>query len=231
MRKRILSVAVLAAIIIVPAHSDTFHDNPDPNATGGIHGKTSGPRLEQALAIEQLARKCYQGHVAGDSYTFNNLPPGKYDLILKFEEDIIEGMRLDIFGETEEISLTDRKAIKKLVDVTDDFYHDKHIIRAGGTAKRQKLIVEQIRTETIVHPDGNVAYNQMLRRIDFIVLKKPREIWQIDFCRNVYRRMRPKTGPGSVVRWHYNSVLGGIRVADEMAAVEEVKLEKKNKRK
>jgi hypothetical protein len=230
MRRRILCVAALAALLAASAHSDTFHDRPDPEATGGIRGKTSGAKLQEALAIEQLAKKCYQGHVNADSYTFNNLPPGKYDLILKFEEDVIEGMRLDIWGETEEISIKERMAIKKLIDVTDDFYHDKHIIRAGGTAKKQKLIVEQIRTETIFHPDGSVAAGQMLRRIDYIVLKKTREIWQIELCRNVYRKMRPKAGPGSVLRWHYNSTLGGIRVADDAAAVEEVTLEKKRRK-
>ena len=232
MKQLILCAAALAMMVVAPALSDIFHDRPDPDATGGINGKVSGGMLQDAVAIEQHAYMFYQGSVNGDTYTFTNLPPGKYDLVLKLEEDFIEGLRLDIWGEDEELSSEERKAIWDLIRVSEDFYHDKKIARSGGTKKKQKLLVEQIRTKTIFHGDCSIAVGKMLRRIDYIVLRKTREVWQIESCRNIYRKMRSKTGKGSTVNWHYNSKLGGIRVADDPVTVEVVKLEKrKEKRK
>jgi len=228
MKKLILCMVALAAIFAGPGFSDKFHDRPDPNATGGINGKVAGAALQDAIAIEQSAYMFYQGRVnaAAGTYTFTNLPPGKYDLMLKLEEDVIEGLRLDIWGENEELSEEDRKAIWDLIRISDDFYHDKKIVRSGGTQKKQKLIVEQIRTKTIFHGDGSIAVGQMLRRIDYIVLRKTLLVWQIESCRNIYRKMRPKTGKGSKLNWHYNSALGGIRVADDTVTVKPVKLKK-----
>ena len=89
MRKLILCTAALALMIVVPALSDIFHDRPDPDATGGINGKVSGGTLQDAVAIEQHAYMFYQGSVNGDTYTFTNLPPGKYDLVLKLDLEFV----------------------------------------------------------------------------------------------------------------------------------------------
>ncbi len=230
MKKLILCAAMLAALVVAPALSDMFHDRTDPGATGGIKGTLKGGVLEDAVAIEQVAYKFYQGRVNGSSYRFTNLPPGKYDIVLKLEEDFIEGMRLDIWGEVEELSAIERKAIWDLIRISDDFFHDKKIVRAGGTKKKQKLIVEQIRTKTIFNPDGSIATNKMIRRVDYIVLRKTLEVWQIESCRNFFRELRPKDGKGSVVQWHYEPALGGIRVADDIESVESVTLKKKKQK-
>jgi len=230
MKKLTVCTAALVFMFAATALSDVFHDRPDPDATGGINGKVVGGTLQDAIAVEQHAYKFYQGSANGNTYTFTNLPPGKYDLILKLEEDFIEGLRLDIWGEDEELPTEDRKAIWELIKISEDFYHDKRIVRSGGTKKKQKLLVEQIRTKKIFHPDGSIAVGKMLRRIDYIVVRKTREVWQIESCRNVYRKMRPKTGKGSTVNWHYNPKLGGIRVADEPVTVEVVKLEKREQK-
>jgi len=222
-------LTVLMLLASATAVSDNFHDQPDPQATGGITGKVKGGEPAAAIAVEQVTQKFYQGSAGADgTYTFIGLPPGKYDLLLKLKEDVIDGIRLDDWGETEELPKEDIKAIEKLIQVTDDYYHDKNIVRRGGTKKLQKLVVEQIRTRKTYNPDGTVAEGKMFRRIDYTILKKTREVWQIQYNRHMFREERPKDGPGSTVRFHYEPKLGGIRVADRPVTVEDVELEKKD---
>jgi hypothetical protein len=223
MKKLMLLFAVLAVVALAPATSDIFHDRPDPEATGGIAGRIVGDevRLHEVIAIEQVAYMFYQGQVgANNTYSFHNLPPGKYDLLLRLKDAIIEGWRLDVWGETEELPKEDYLAIKKLIEISDDFYPHKKIVRGGGTRETQKLLVEQVRTEKTLNPDGSLQHG-MLRRIDYTVVTKTREVWQIEKSRHALRENPPH---GSVVRWHYNPKLGGIRVGDEIVVVEDVEL-------
>jgi len=231
----ILLTVCIACLTVQPVLSDSFHDSTDPAATGGITGKVKGAELQKVVAIEQVAFKFYAGWVdrTEGSYSITGLPPGKYDIFLKFEEDVVEGLRLDVFGETEEIGKEDRDKIWDLIKVSDDFFHDKRIVRSGGTAKLQKLIVEQIRTKPTFNPDGTIAEGKMFRRIDYTIVKKTREVWQIDpDCpRFILREERDNKGKGSKVTYRFNKDLGGLRVADEMVTAPDVVLEKKENKK
>jgi len=236
MKKLLAAVVLLAAaacFVALPALCDMWDDPTDPEATGGLTGKLNGGNLQKMLAVEQVAFKFYNGWVNGDTYSVTGLPPGKYDVFLKTEEDVIEGLRLDVFGETEKLSKEDDEAIWKLVKVSDDFFHEKRIARKGGTGKLQKLVVEQIRTDTIFNPDGSIAVGKMIRRIDYTILRKTREVWQIDpKCpRFLFREECDKTGKGSKINFHFDEKLGSIRVADTMVTAPEVTLAKKEEKK
>jgi len=222
MRKLLVLTAGAALLATLPAVSDMFHDRLDPTATGGITGRVVGEglKLTEAVAVEQVAYKFYAGSVAGDTYSFSGLPPGKYDLLLRTDEHVFEGLRLDVWGENEELPKQDKLAIKKLIDISDDFYPNKKIVRAGGTKEQQKLLVEQTRTELTLNPDGS-KQEGMLRRIDYTIVRKTRDVWQIAKVRHMLRENPPL---GSKAFFHYRPQLGGIRVADDVVAIEDVRL-------
>ena len=232
MRKPFIFAVIVALLIAAPAFSlfkDKWYNDADPNATGGISGKITNGDLKECIALEQISYKVYRGAVIGDTYTFRQLPPGKYDLLLKFTEDVVEGVRLVVFGEEDvKISKEDRDGIWELIRVSDDYFHDKKIIRAGGTDKLQKLVVEQIRTATTYNPDGSIAVGKMFRRIDYTMVHKTAQVWQIDpnSPRFMFREERDKVGHGSTVTFHYAEQLGGIRVSDLMVTAPDVDLAK-----
>ena len=221
MKLLLICSAVLAATFAAVAFAavsgkDQWYDDPDPNATGGITGKVVGGELKEAIALEQVSYKVYRGVVNGNTYSFNHLPPGKYDLLLKLKAEVIEGLRLDVFGETTKLDQNDRDDIAELIRISDDFFHGKRIWRAGGTADLQKLFVEQFRTKTIYNPDGSIAVGRMIRRLDYTILHKTREVWQIDpdSPRFLFREERNKSGAGADLTFFHDPDLGGIRVAD-----------------
>lgn len=222
--------AVVALLVAAPALSDKWYTDPEPGAPGGIQGKVIDGELADAVALEQVAFKVYHGSVdkASNSYSFSGLPPGKYDLLLKLTADVIEGFRLDDFGEVEPIPKADKDAIYELIRISDDFFHAKNIVRMGGSAKLQKLLVEQIRTKTIYNPDGTIATGRMIRRIDYTILHKTRAVWQIDpNCpRYMFRQERNLAGAGSTLTYHHNTALSEIRVGDTVVNAPEVSLKK-----
>lgn len=230
MRKPLLCAIIAVLIAAAPAFSlqDKWYNDFDPNATGGITGKVLNGELKECIALEQIAYKVYRGSANGNTYSFNRLPPGKYDVLLKLTEDAIEGVRLDVFGEAVKLPKQDHDAIWELIRISDDYFHDKKIIRVGGTADLQKLVVEQIRTATTYNPDGTIAVGKMFRRIDYTIVHKTREVWQIDpdSPRFMFREEREKVGAGSTIKFHFDDKLGGIRVADLMVAVPDIDLNK-----
>ena len=225
MKKLLLLMVSAALLLSLPALSDMFHDRTDPTASGGITGSIvdEGLKLTEAVAVEQVAYKFYAGSVAGQTYTFTGLPPGKYDVLLRTEQHVFEGLRLDVWGEDEELPKEDKAAIKKLIDISDDFYPHKKIVRAGGTVEQQKLLVEQVRTEFTLNPDASVQEG-MLRRIDYTIVRKTREVWQIAKVRHM---LRENPSHESVAFFHYRPQLAGIRVADEIVMVDDVHLKEK----
>jgi len=224
-----LAAAFAAAASAAVSGADQWYNDPDPNATGGITGKVTSGELKEVIALEQIAYKVYRGSVNGNSYSFSRLPPGKYDLLLKLKAEVIEGLRLDVFGETAKLEQKDRDDIAELIRISDDFFHGKRIWRAGGTAKLQKLFVEQFRTKTIYNPDGSIAVGRMIRRLDYTILHKTREVWQIDpdSPRFLFREERDLTGAGSELTFYHDPALGGIRVSDIVVTAPDTAPDKK----
>ena len=225
----ILAAAFAAAAFASVSGNDDFYDDPVINATGGITGKVLGGELKEAVAFEQVSYKVYHTIANGNTYSLNHLPPGKYDLLLKLKAEVIEGLRLDVFGETTKIEQKERDDIAELIRISDDFFHGKRIWRAGGTAELQKLFVEQFRTKTIYNPDGSIAVGRMIRRLDYTILHKTREVWQIDpeSPRFLFREERNKSGAGADLTFFHDPSLGSIRVADVIAVAPDTAPDKK----
>lgn len=228
-------VTVLFALLLaVPASAAKFHDVP-PGGGGGITIEVRPiERLEEAIVVEATEYKTYVAHIDKSSgrVTLKGIPPGKYDLILKFDGVCVEGVSLDVRGGFEELKGSDKKGIGHVTWISDDYFNKKRIARVGGNAKIIKMLVEQVRDKKTHEPDGTVLTDIQIRRMELTEMRKTGKIWTIRITRHLFREERKmhdakgQQRPGVVLDFIYCPKLGGIRVGDEMETVPGIDLAK-----
>lgn len=224
----------LALTLAVPCLGGKFHDTP-PGGGGGITVAVSPiERLEAAIVVEAVAYKAYLAHIdkSGGRVTIRGLPPGKYDLVLKFDSVVAEGLSLDVPGGFERLTSRDKKGIGHVTWISDDYFNKKRIARIAGNAQRVKLLVEQVRDKKTHEPDGTVLKDIQIRRFELTEMRKTGKIWTIKQTKWLFREERKMHGPngqprpGVVLTFLYDPKLGGIRVGDEMKTLPPMALDK-----
>jgi len=221
-------VAVWSMVFAMPCLGAKFHDVP-PGGGGGITMAVSPiAQLEEAIVVEATEFRVYAAHIdrAAGLVTIRGLPPGKYDLLLKFREVVAEGITFEVPGGYERLSRTDREGIKRRTWMSEDYFNRKYIARMGGNKRRVKLLVEQVRDKRTFQPDGTVLKGIMIRRFDLCEMRKTGKIWQVKKNRHLFREERRMGGPGTTLKFIYVPQLGGIRVGDEVVAAPPVDLKK-----
>ena len=225
---------LLSLLLTLPAFAAKFHDVP-PGGGGGISLAVQPiERLEEAVVVEATEYKAYVAHIdkSNGRVTLTGLPPGKYDLILKFDSVCVEGVSLDVAGGFEPLQGSDKQGIGHVTWISDDYFNKKRIARVGGNAKIIKMLVEQVRDKKTHEPDGTVLTDIQIRRMELTEMRKTGKIWTIKITRHLFREERKmhdgkgKPRPGVVLDFIYCPRLGGIRVGDEMETVPGIDLAK-----
>jgi len=231
--RRLLISAALAAVglfLSLPAHAaGKFLDPPDPNLGGGVSIKVSPVKqLEEAIVVEPTTFRAYLAKIdrASGTVSVKGIPPGKYDLVLKFDTVIVEGLRLDVPDGFSKLSEEELKGIYDVIWVSDDFFNNKTIVRMGGNGKRAKLFVDEVRDKHTVDPGGASLGHLIIRRLALIDIRKTGQIWTIKQVRHLSREERPKTKTGQVLKYLYVPKLGKLRVADDVVELPPVDLAK-----
>lgn len=205
-----------------PGGGGKFHNQPDNTSAGGITA-TVDPidSLEEVLVVEPDDYRVYIATI--DPYekrfTLRGLPPGKYDLILKFRTTVVEGLRLVPSGEPQAIPEKDWKYIQWETWRSDDYFNHKRIVRLAGDPGRVKMLVDQVRDKKTFEPDGTVLKGIQIRRPELTEMRKTGLVWQTAKTRHLYREERRMDAPGRTLKYVYAPGLGGIRVADEMVTL------------
>ena len=228
--KRNAALILTFAVVMVaaPSMAERFHDKPGAG-TGGITAAVSPvKRLERAVVIEATELKAYLADIDRNAGTISisGLPPGKYDLLLKFDSIVAEGVSLNVPGAFKKLSKADLKGIQHRTWMSEPFFNKKRIARVGGTPKRIKMIVEQVRDKKTYEPNGNVLHGIMIRRLQLTELRKTGKIWQIKKNRHIFREERKMGGAGTRLKFIYVPRLGGIRIGDEVVKLPKIDLEK-----
>ena len=208
----LLSASVLA---------EKFHDTP-PGGPGGIAIPVQPiADLEEAIVVEPTEYKAYVAEIdrAAGRVAIKGMPPGKYDLILKFKDKVCEGLTLDPAGGIAPLSQQARDGVEEVTWMSEDYFNEKHIIRLGGNRDAVKLLVEQVRDKKTFEPDGTEMKGVMIRRFDLCELRRTKQIWQVKMNRHLFREERKMGGPGTKLEWVYVPGLGGIRVGDDVVAL------------
>jgi len=206
-------------LLAVACQAAKFHDTP-PGGPGGIRLAVKPiADLEEAIVVEPTEYKAYAAsiHRAAGLVSIKGLPPGKYDLVLKFKDKVFEGLTLDPPDGLEALPKEAREGIEKVTWMSEDYFNIKRIVRMGGNRRTAKLLVEQVRDKKTFQPDGTVLKGVLIRRLDLCELRRTGQIWTVKINRHLFREERKMGGPGTTLEFYYVPALGGIRVGDEVA--------------
>jgi len=219
--RRMAFVMLLVMIAAAPLRADTYHSKPDASQPGGVRGVvTPAKGLQEVIVVEPYELKCYQASVDASSGAFavRGLPPGEYDLLIKTEGHVYEGLTL----EHEPDQNPPFAALKKMLDEIATWYFDneqyfdkKHIARATGEGDRARMFVMQTRTLHVVTPGGEKIEGH-IRRFDFADLRKTGDAWQIVTNRHILRQEVPYDSNDIRVELHHAPDLGGLLVVTKV---------------
>ena len=220
----IVRTAAAAIGLSLTAHGQVstgshLYTQPDPSAGGGIQGRVAAPArpLVAAYALPpDEPRFVYRGAVgATGTFSFQGLPPSRYDLILVFEDSFYEGLVLSRQGSP--MPSGDREAIEDIIGKSEPYYTKKFVHRIegrGGTGGVARCICTFLRDrESVGFVDGKV-YPDHRRSLKLVLLEQVGPGWQVVRTREIHTTMvRPGTGP---LTHHSAPGIGSIRVTDSV---------------
>ena len=230
-----LAQLVLAALVVVIAgamlRADTYHNQPDPGATGGLVGKIkSADGLQTVIALDPTEFKCYQAKVnpATGTFEFRGLPPAEYDLLIKLSGKVYEGMSVDVDPEAKPTPAALKKDLDdvgKMFFETEDYFNIKRVVRFNSAGDHARMLVVQTRTKPVVDPAGNKA-DANVRRIDFVDFVKTRKVWQISNSRHLLRQEVPYASDDNKLSYTHSPQLSALLVGEKVRDLGELDLAK-----
>jgi hypothetical protein len=197
------------------AQAGRIYTAPDPNATGGIAGNAGTP-LTHAMAVEHSREHVYLATLGdgGQSFRFEHLPVGKYDLVLVSKDGAVyEGLALG--GPADGISAVSRKNLETRISLADSFFNLYAIHRLGLEDSTVLAFVERISTKHVLKQSGE-ALNQNLRRLEVIELHQASDDWQMVATRHLYREGEEIVDNPSFFKHAAVPALGNLRVVDSV---------------
>jgi len=216
----LLALLLAGMAISLPAAEERYrlYTKPDSSAGGGIRGSVSRPSIPiaQILAIPpDEPRLVYKGTVSGSQnrhFEFTGLPMRRYDLVVIYDTQFYEGLRLQ--REDSTLTSNDKKKIDWIIQKSEPFFTVKIIHRLAGTTGRgnfARCICTFLRDrKSEAYSGGEIAGYR--RTFKLVTLKDVGPGWQIVRTRDLY----PLTVPPSDARpkHHFSSSIQGIRVSD-----------------
>lgn len=218
----VIAASLVAMILTVSPAMGDIYDRVDRSATGGIQGEaTEGGRLKAAIIFEPVTHKVYRANVDPEAGTFkiSGLPPGRYDVVLHFEQIVVEGASLRPPGGAMALQVDDVKAIQAVIWESDAFFNDKTIVAMSANDEHARVLVCQVSERKLQRPDGSFMTGQKVRRFETTDLQKAGQVWQIRKTRHLWRE---EALVDSQVAFRYCKSLSRIRVGESMKSLEPV---------
>jgi len=224
-----LLLTITFAQVAARAFADITYSRPDPAATGGISGVIkSSDKLQAVIALEPFELKVYRAAIdtSTKQFLFDGLPPGEYDLMVKTEGHVYEGLTLK---PVEEPALRGKPLQAICDDIcteyfkTEDYFNMKQIVRLSGTKEAARLFAVQTRTMAVVDPGGTRIHAQ-IRRFDFVDLVKTRQVWQITTSRHLLRQEVPYRSKDIKIQFLHSPKLAGVLVGESVKQFGTIKL-------
>ena len=188
-----------------------------PQGKGTISGRI---RLaEKPISIMAFSReenRKYAGDINARTgeYVIKDLPEGSYDLILKTEGFLIEGLRLYLPRRSnEKLTDEDKKEIESTIKSIEPFFNKKRILRISGGGRYADVLVEQIRDKIYYYnPTGEKVRGRMIRRIDLRRFRKSGLLWVSLRNKHLYREEFPSDSPGRRMEHKFEEKFSGIEI-------------------
>jgi hypothetical protein len=213
-----------------PPERTRLYTTPDPACAGGFKGRITQPAnpIEQILAIPSASQeKVYMGAITGSTrneFQFTGLPPGKYDLVVIYDDAFFDGVTLS----KEENTLTeeDLKKIEETLLKSEPFYPKKIINRVEGQTGRGSpaaLICTFMREKK--SDSMGPGHEDFKRTYKLFTFKDVGVGWQVVRARDLY----PTWVKPVIVappKYTFTKSLSGIRVTDELKDVGDLDITK-----
>ncbi len=209
-----------------PPERTRLYTTPDPACPGGFKGRITQPTkpIEQILAIPSSSQeKVYMGTITGDArneFQFTGLPPGKYDLVVIYDDAFFDGVTL--CREENTLTAEDLKKIEETLQKSEPFYPKKIINRVEGQTGRGNqaaLICTFMREKKSdlmsEYKPGEFFREDFKRTYKLFTFKDVGVGWQVVRARDLYPAwVKPIIVPAP--KYTFTKTLSGIRVADEL---------------
>ncbi|NQT92538.1 MAG: hypothetical protein HQ559_07240 [Lentisphaerae bacterium] len=214
----LLFAGMALSLPAAPQERSRLYTKPDPSAGGGIRGSVKRPPvpIAQILAIPpDEPRLVYEGSITGTlnrHFEFRGLPMRRYDLVVIYDDQFYEGLRL----QREENTLTteDRRKIDAIIQKSEPFFTKKIIHRLEGTTGRgnfARCICTFFRDRAAEAYSGG-AIQGYRRTFKLVILKDVGPGWQVVRTRDLYPLTVPKSGLRP--KYHFSGGIQGVRVSD-----------------
>ena len=210
--------------------STFLYTPPDPSAGGGLRGTLvlAAQPLRSVFAVPaDDPTKVYRGAVQeeGKAFAFQGLPTARYDLMLVFDDQVIEGFVLC----RDENTLTDkdRQSIREKINVSVPFFDTKEIHRCEGTTGREgkaRCVLQEVRTRPVTLQDASVRADIQIRSFKVALLEDVGLGWQMIDTREILRQEVAGGERKGVLPVKHQAALGGIRVVDTVKDLGQMKL-------
>ncbi len=207
--------------------SSRLYTTPNPGNQGGIRGSITNPGqpIGHVIAIspDEPKTKCYAGRVSGNTFHFENMAPGKYDLIVFYRDRFYEGFSLQRPAEENSLTSEDRAKIDKTLGKAVPFFDVKKIHRlegTSGTAGKCRAVATYLRTEnagtTMVSGFSGDSFSGQLRSVRLLLLEDVGPGWQIAMTREVLRLEVLGDDKKGVLPGSFHKKLSRVRVSDNV---------------
>lgn len=188
-----------------------------PGGKGSISGRIRpAGEVISIIAFNREENRKYEGSidVPTGEYVINGLPAGSYDLILKTERCLIEGLQLYVPRRLEEkLTVKDRKELERIIKSVEPFFNRKKILRLSGGGKYADVLVEQVRDKVYYYNStGEKVHGKMIRRIDLWRFRKSGLRWVSLWNKHLYREELSPDSPGRRMEYKFEEKFSGIRV-------------------
>lgn len=208
-----------------PPERTRLYKKPDPGSTGGLRGSIGSPALpiEQILAVSaEDVDQVYEGEIGGaqrNTFQFNGLPVGKYDLVVVYASEFYEGLHLNAVPST--LNAGDLSKINASIQKSEPYFPKKFIHRMEGSTGRgqeARAVCTYFRDKgselDLEKFEGKSSRPDFRRTFKLVLLKDVGPGWQIARARDLYPVwMNPKS---ALPMHRYSDALHQLRVADQM---------------
>ena len=184
---------------------------------GSISGRIrASGKILFIMAFNRKEDRKYKGNIDARTgeYVIQDLPRGSYDLILKTERYLIEGLRLYVpWRSGEKLTVEDRKELETIIKSVEPFFNKKKILRFSGGGKYADALVEEVRDKVYYYnPTGKKAHGKMIRRIDLWRFQKSGLRWVLLQDRHLYREELSQDSPGRRMEHKFEEKFSGIKI-------------------
>jgi len=165
-----------------------------------------------------------------NAFSFNGLPPGKYDLFVLCENCFYEGLLLT--REEQTLNAADTKSIKAKITESNPFFNvkEQHRIEGqSGSYGKARVIEQEVRTLPVTLQSAEVLKHIQIRSIKLCLMEsvgtsKLGTHWEMKKTREITRQEVGPPDTKGVIPGYFSKALQGIRVSTSVKDIGSITL-------